>query len=56
MRPPASVIELHPDLKGWSGQLAEAYVAEWILFFCVVLVVLSYALRGLEYAITRRGW
>jgi hypothetical protein len=47
---------LHPALKEWSGKLAEAYVAEWILFLCLGLVVLSYALRALEYAITRRGW
>jgi hypothetical protein len=47
---------LDPRLKDWTGHLAEAYVAEWILFFCVAVVVLSYALLALEYAITRRGW
>jgi hypothetical protein len=48
--------EVHPALRDWSGHLAEAHLAEWILFACLGIVLVSYALHALEYAITRRGW
>jgi hypothetical protein len=48
--------EVHPALRDWSGHLADAQGAEWILFACLGLVLVTYALHALEYAITRRGW
>lgn len=48
--------KMHPALRDWSGHLADAQLAEWILFACLALVLVSYALHALEYAITRRGW
>ena len=48
--------EVHPALRDWSGHLADAQLAEWILFACLGLVLVTYALHALEYAITRRGW
>jgi hypothetical protein len=45
--------EQHPALQNWVGRLAESSAVEWIVLFCAALLVLTYLLRALEFAIYR---
>jgi hypothetical protein len=50
---PTKAEEQHPALQNWVGRLAESTTVEWILIVCVALVVLTYLLRAVEFALYR---
>ena len=45
-----------PRFYGYDPEAGVLAIELVGLFFCAGIVLLSYALLGLEYAITRRGW
>lgn len=53
---PSQPEELHPALQNWAGRLAESAALEWIVIGCAAILVLTYLLRGLEFAIYRLRW
>jgi hypothetical protein len=45
--------EQHPALENWVGRLAESTAVEWIVLVCAAILLLTYLLRALEFAIYR---
>lgn len=53
---PTKPEEQHPALQPWVGRLAESTAMEWIVIVCVALLLLTYFLRAVEFAIYRLRW
>jgi hypothetical protein len=53
---PTKPEEQHPALHPWVGRLAESAFVEWVLILCIALLVLTYLLRIVEFAIYRLRW
>jgi hypothetical protein len=50
---PTRAEEQHPALESWVGRLTESTAVEWIVVICAAILVLTYLLRALEFAIYR---